>query len=66
MATRASWPGTIKKTGNASGQNPLYFEFRTDREGYHQISAKILQGSQSPARAFIKVEYAAPMVSDKF
>lgn len=54
------------KAGPAAGDAPLYFEFETDREGYHQLSAKAVEAGQPPTRADIKVEYEAPAVSDKF
>jgi alpha-amylase len=54
------------KAGLSSPDTPLYFEFETDREGYHQLSAKINEAGQPPIRAFIKVEYEAPAVSNKF
>ena len=54
------------KAGPTSNDTPLYFEFETDREGYHQLSAKIIEASQRPTQAYIKVEYEAPAVSDKF
>ena len=54
------------KAGPAAGDAPLYFEFETDREGYHQLSAKAVEAGQPPIRADIKVEYEAPAVSDKF
>ena len=54
------------KAGQTSRDTPVYFEFKTDREGYHQLSAKIIEAGQPPTRAFIKVEYEAPAISDKF
>jgi alpha-amylase len=54
------------KAGRTSSDTPLYFEFETDREGYHQLAAKIIEASQPPTRAYIKVEYEAPAISDKF
>ena len=54
------------KAGRTSSDTSLYFEFETDREGYHQLSAKVIEASQPATQAYIKVEYAAPAVSDKF
>ncbi len=54
------------KAGQSSHDIPLYHEFETEREGYHQLSAKITDATQAPTRAFIKVEYEAPALSDKF
>jgi hypothetical protein len=54
------------KAGRSSIDTPLYFEFETDREGYHQLSAKIIRGNQPATRAYIKVEYEAPAKTDKF
>jgi alpha-amylase len=55
-----------RKTGTAFNTKPLYLEFKVVREGYHQLSAKLMEGSQSPARVYLKVEYEAPAASDKF
>lgn len=41
-------------------------EFTADREGYHQISARLTEAAETPTRAFVKVEYQAPKESDKF
>ena len=54
------------KAGRTASDTPLYFEFETDREGYHQLAAKIIEASQPPTRAYIKIEYEAPAISDKF
>ena len=54
------------KAGKSSRDIPLYYEFETEREGYHQLSAKITDSAQAPTRAYLKVEYEAPAVSDKF
>lgn len=58
--------GQYQKKGNASDNKPLYFEFIADREGYHQLSARIIKDDQTPITAYIKVDYEAPAVSDKF
>ncbi|MDJ0816087.1 MAG: DUF1939 domain-containing protein [Desulfobacterales bacterium] len=54
------------KTGQSSRDIPLFYEFETDREGYHQLSARITESTQAPTRAYIKVEYEAPAITDKF
>lgn len=54
------------KAGQTSSDSPLYFEFETDREGYHQLSVKVTEESQSPTRAYLKVDYEAPAISDKY
>ncbi|MCP4629627.1 MAG: DUF1939 domain-containing protein [bacterium] len=54
------------KAGQTARETPLYFEFETDREGYYQLSAKIIAASQLPSRAFIEVDYEAPARTDKF
>ena len=58
--------GQYLEKGNGSDNNPLYLEFSADREGYHQLSARIIENDQTPTTAYIKVEYEAPAVSDKF
>jgi alpha-amylase len=58
--------GLFTITGSASSLTPLSLQFTADREGYHQLSARIADLNQSPTRAYIKVEYEAPAVSDKF
>jgi len=54
------------KEGKTSNYTPLFLEFKTSREGYHQLSAKLITETQTPTRAFIKVEYEAPAESEKF
>jgi alpha-amylase len=54
------------RTGQSTREVPLFYEFETDREGYHQLSARITDSTQAPTRAYIKVEYEAPAISDKF
>jgi alpha-amylase len=58
--------GQHLKQGSASNDPPLYLEFKADREGYHQLSARIVESQQPPTRAYIKVEYEAPATSEKF
>ncbi|MDR4509441.1 MAG: DUF1939 domain-containing protein [Candidatus Brocadiaceae bacterium] len=52
--------------GSASNNSPVSLEFRADREGYYQLSARIIDSNQAPATAYIKVEYEAPAISEKF
>jgi alpha-amylase len=56
----------LYRIGQASRDAPLYLEFETDREGYHQLSAKITDITQAPTRTYVKVEYEAPAISNKF
>lgn len=58
--------GQYSITGETSNDRPLYLEFQTDVEGYHQLAAKISTADQPPTRAYLKVEYAAPPTSNKF
>ncbi|UCF91257.1 MAG: DUF1939 domain-containing protein [Desulfobacterales bacterium] len=58
--------GHYLKTAPASNTIPLFLAFETDREGYHQLAVGIAHEDQSPTRAYVKVEYEAPAVSDKF
>jgi hypothetical protein len=58
--------GQYSITGETSNDRPLYLEFQTDVEGYHQLAAKITTADQSSTRAYLKVEYAAPVTSNKF
>jgi alpha-amylase len=58
--------GQYSITGETSNDRPLYLEFQTDVEGYHQLAAKITTADQSSTRAYLKVEYAAPATSNKF
>ncbi len=57
---------SCSKTGETSNTAPLTYEFTADREGYHQLLAKIGGGDTTPTRAYVKVEYEAPATSDKF
>jgi hypothetical protein len=58
--------GVYTKEGKTSNYTPLLLEFTASREGYHQLSVKLTNETQIPARAFIKVEYEAPVESEKF
>jgi alpha-amylase len=52
--------------GAASDTTPLTLEFTAEREGYHQLSARLAAAAAAPTRAYVKVEYEAPAASDKF
>jgi alpha-amylase len=58
--------GDYSTSGPASADVPLFLEFRADREGYHQLSARIINGDQGPTKGYLKVEYQAPATSEKF
>jgi hypothetical protein len=52
--------------GRTSNTGPLVLEFEAEREGYHQLTARLADGDQAPTRAYVKVQYEAPAQSDKF
>jgi alpha-amylase len=52
--------------GAASNTTPLTLEFTAEREGYHQLSARLAAADAAPTRAYVKVEYEAPAESEKF
>jgi alpha-amylase len=58
--------GEQAQLGQASNTAPLFLEFTSEREGYHQLAATLLQATQASTRGYIKVEYEAPATSDKF
>jgi alpha-amylase len=58
--------GHYSQAGHASNVMPVYLEFTAEREGYHQLSARIAGDTPSPTRAYIQVEYQAPATSEKF
>ncbi len=58
--------GHVLRTGTASADVPLRLVFSADREGYHLLSLRLTDATQSPATAYLKVEYAAPRTSDMF
>ncbi len=58
--------GVQKKVGITSDNEPLLLEFKARREGFHLLTARLTEEAQEPTRAYIKVEYEAPAVSDKF
>lgn len=58
--------GTRKKQGSASNNQALTLSFKSTREGYYQIAARLKGNSTKCTRAYIKANYQAPAVSDKF
>jgi len=52
--------------GPTSNTEPLVLEFTADREGYHQLSARLSDGGEVPTRAYVKAEYQAPKQSNLF
>jgi hypothetical protein len=57
--------GRRTRTGRADGTAPLVLDFTAREEGYHQLAARLAAGT-APVRGYVKVEYQAPRVSDKF
>jgi alpha-amylase len=58
--------GQYSIAGETSNEHPLYLEFQTEAEGYHQLAARITNANQLSTRAYLKVEYAAPPPTNKF
>ena len=52
--------------GPTSNMAPLVLKFEAEREGYHQLTARLADGDQAPTRVYVKVQYEAPAQSDKF
>lgn len=63
---KATDQGHHDTQGSAEPHTPLHLEFTADREGYHQPAARLSNETQSPVRAYLKVEYEAPAASTKF
>lgn len=57
--------GQQTKKGIASNTDPLVLSFITNREGYYRVAAR-LAGNDPCSKAYIKVNYQAPAVSEKF
>jgi alpha-amylase len=57
---KSSTDGAEASGGNATNVDPLFFHFRTDREGFHQINARLNQAGTPAVRAYVKVDYIAP------
>jgi alpha-amylase len=58
--------GQHEASGPTSNVEPIVLEFNADREGYHQLTARLTDAGEAPTRAYVKVEYEAPRQSDKF
>ena len=58
--------GEHTASGTSSNRDALYLEFTAEREGYHQLSARLADAAQAAIRAYVKVDYEAPATSDKF
>ena len=63
---RSATSGHRDTSGPTSNTAPLVLTFVAEREGYHQLTARLAQGHEPPTRAYIKVEYEAPAESEKF
>jgi alpha-amylase len=63
---KSATSGNETATSTASNIKPLTLEFMADREGYHQLSARLTEAGEAPTRGYIKVEYEAPSRSAKF
>jgi alpha-amylase len=64
--SKSSTQGGYDAHGAASAQTPLTLDFTAEREGYHQITAKLAQDGDAPVSAYIIVDYEAPAESTKF
>jgi alpha-amylase len=58
--------GHHDRSGSTSNAEPLVLEFVAEREGYHQLTARLTDADEAPTRAYLKVSYEAPAQSDKF
>jgi alpha-amylase len=56
--------GQMTATGSADRDVPLVLEVVAEKEGYHQLSVRLVSGEAT--RAYVKVEYEAPRESSKF
>jgi hypothetical protein len=63
---KSATSGDHDASGPASNTTPLTMEFTAEREGYHQLSARLAEVDAAPTRAYVKVEYEAPAESEKF
>ena len=63
---KSTTSGQNDASGPASNTTPLILEFTAEREGYHQLSARLADADAAPTRAYVKVEYEAPAESEKF
>ena len=63
---KSTTSGQNDASGPASNTTPLILEFTAEREGYHQLSARLADADAAPTRAYVKVEYEAPAESERF
>jgi alpha-amylase len=63
---KSTTSGEHDASGPASNTTPVTLEFTAEREGYHQLSARLADAGAAPTRAYVKVEYEAPAESDRF
>lgn len=63
---KATDQGEYIVNGFSAPNTPLYMQFLSDREGYHQLSAKQSEDIGNKTKAYIKVEYEGPAYSQKF
>jgi alpha-amylase len=63
---RSATSGDHAASGTTSNSTPLRLTFTADREGYHQLIARLTDGSEQPTRAYVKAAYEAPRQSNKF
>jgi len=63
---KSTTSGDHSAIGAASSSEALVLQFIADREGYHQLQARLTDASEEPTRALVKVEYEAPQESGKF
>lgn len=63
---KSATSGQHQASGPASNPTPLALEFTAEREGYHQLSARLTEADSEATRAYVKVEYEAPAESNKF
>jgi alpha-amylase len=64
--TKSATSGQHEASGSTSNTAPLTLEFTAEREGYHQLRARLTEANAAPTRAYVKVEYEAPAESEKF
>jgi len=57
---KSSADGSWGTTSNATNVAPLSYQFIADREGFHQINARLTDAGSAAVRAYVKVDYIAP------
>jgi alpha-amylase len=63
---RAADQGQHSAQGMSDREAPLFLSFATDREGFFQVRARLVNAGDTSLRTWIKVEYEAPATTDKF